>query len=230
MRFALLVFGLAACGRSGTTSIDADGEPIDAEDVDGRPGCEQRWHIDHLQAGGTVTISDGQLVMTQPSMNEGVALAVRLVGPHAGITGDFDASFGVAAFTAGGSGAYLEVRLEDTSAITAEHQTATIGTSPTPGVSVADLPAGSSDLQLTDLTSATLRFQRSGTTVTVTSSTGDATATTTAAVDADPLAVSVWIGSNNGAITTETRVEVDDFTYSGAGAIGDTFDCGSLVE
>jgi hypothetical protein len=223
MRRLLLVLGVAACG-GGETFHDA-ADPIDAADVDGTAGCPQLWTVDDVQAGGTASITGGQLVMVQPSMDQGPALHVT----QSGLTGDFDASFHVDAFTAGGSGAFLQAGLEDTEAGTTQFLTAAIGTVPLVGVSAADQPSGATDIDATALTAATLRFQRTGSAVTVTASTADATSTIAATMDASPLVIGLQIGSNNGTIASPTTVTVDDFTLTGAGATSDTFDCDSLL-
>ena len=222
---AAIVLGLAACGGGGgSPEIDAAAQTIDAADIDGAPGCAQRWTVDDVQAGGTASIAGGQLVMVQPTMDQGGALHVI----QGGLVGDFDASFHVAAFTSGGSGAYLQAGLEDNMAGTPQLLTAAVGTVPFSGVSAADQPAGATDLQPTDLTAVTLRFQRIASSVVVTASSADATATITTTVDASLLVISLQIGSNNGTIAAETRVTVDDFTFTGAGAHADPFDCDSL--
>ena len=97
------------------------------------------------------------------------------------------------------------------------------------GLGVADQPSGTADLQATALTAATLRFQRTGSDVTVTATAADATASITGTSNAATLQLGVQLGSNMGAVTGDTRAVIDGFVVTGAGVTSDTFDCDSLL-
>lgn len=218
---ALLTLVVAACGDDGVTAIDAAGADASTD----ASGCPPVWTVD-AAAGTSASITGGRLSLTGTSL-AGSALEVY----RDGLSGDFDVSFSVASFAAGGSGAFVQAAIAEPVAQPARLLTAAFGTFPTVGVSAADQPGGSVDIQATATTTGTLRFARTGTTVTITATAGATTATATAQSFAtQPLRVGIQLGSNDGTVAPVTTATIEDFTVtSGAGATSDPFDCDSLI-
>ncbi|MCA9677993.1 MAG: hypothetical protein H6709_09515 [Kofleriaceae bacterium] len=226
MRLPLLVtcgaLALGACGDDEVTT-DAPVAGVDARAIDAR-GCLSLWKV-RADVGAGAAITGGALVLTATDMDAGSALEVT----QTGLTGDFDATFTVSDFTAAGTGAFVQAAVSEAVAQPTQIFTAGLGTFPTVGLGVADQPSGTADLQATALTAATLRFQRTGSDVTVTATAADATASITGTSNAATLQLGVQLGSNMGAVTGDTRAVIDGFVVTGAGVTSDTFDCDSLL-
>jgi hypothetical protein len=215
-----------ACG-SNSSSVDAsasiDGAPGDGG-VDGG-ACTKLWTV--VPGTGTASVSAGKLILAASNMPQGSAIGVY----QAGLTGDFDVQFEVTAFTAGGTGAFVQAVVSDDVASPTRLFTSAIGTFPTVGISAADQPSGSTDVRPTTATAATLRVERNASTgeVTVYASTGSDTASITGTFANDPLRIGIQLGSNNGTVAGDSRAEIDTFAKVGGGTIqNDLFNCDSL--
>jgi hypothetical protein len=222
----LVVAALAACpacGDDGQTFIDAAAS-IDAGLDDG--GCTQVWTVE-ADTGTSASIAGGELTLTGTGLT-GSALEVY----RDGLTGDFDVSFTIENFAAGGTGAFIQAGVSAPMPQPPRLLTTAFGTFPTVGVSAADQPGGQVDLQATNVRVGTLRFVRTGTTVTLTAAAlAGPTATATATGFAtQPLRLGVQLGNNSGTVTPVSTARLAAFTVtSGTGVSSDTFDCDSLV-
>lgn len=228
-----LVLGLCGLGLVAACDVGATGGAIDAAGSDGggvdapvdAPGCPSLWTT-RAATGAGALIQGGALVLSASNIPVGAALEVYQVG----FGGDFDVTFAVEAFTAGGAGAFVQAAVSEDVAQPPKLLTAGFVTSPAAGVRAADQPNGTSDVQATAATAGELRLVRQGATVTITATAGDTTATTTGNLAASPLRVGVQLGSTQqGTIGPTTTARIAGFTVAGGtGVTADPFDCNSL--
>lgn len=221
MKRIAILLGLAACGGDDGGFTDASPTFDAGPDA---TSCPKLWTVTN-DPGASAFVTGGVVLLSASNIADDSAIELT----QTGLTGDFDATFAFSGFTSGGTGAFLQAAISADVATPPRKLTAAIGTSPTVGISAADQPGGSVDIQATTLKSGELHFVRAGDQVTVTATTADQTATITATYAVTPLRIGVQLGSNNGAIAPETSVSIGAFTLAaGTGVTGDTFDCDSL--
>jgi len=219
-----------ACGDDGAATVDAANDQIDAASVDAA-GCAKVWSVNLRNGSASATVGAGALTLSDVDSPQASALEVE----QAGITGDFDLSFSFTGWTAAGTGAFFQAGIGSDVAVQTRFVVGGIGTFPAPVVGVAEQPDTgdpAADLQATSLVAGTVRYRRTGNTLTATAMTTDATAEIVLDdFSEDPLKVGLQLGSNMGTLSGTTSVMITDFTITGGGStvVSDTFDCDSLI-
>jgi hypothetical protein len=222
-----IVLACVACGDDGAGTADAanDASAVDAVE------CARVWSVNLRHAGSSATVANGALTLSDTNTEPGSALEVE----QAGVTGDFDLAFSFAGWTAAGTGAFFQAGIGSDVPVQTRFVVGGIGTFPIVGVGVAEQPdTGDPAAQLaaTTAVAGSVRYRRTGSTLTATATTSDATAEIVLTdFSEDPLKVGVQLGSNMGTVAGVTTVDVTEFTISGGGTTvtDDSFDCDSLI-
>ncbi len=224
----LALLALAGCGDDDGGAPDAS--PPDAARADAAVAidasqCAILWRRAGAAGGATARVEGGALVLR--------ATGAGTIGvQQTGLSGNFEASFEVESFSAGGTGAFVQAVLSNQDLVPDQLFTAGMGTSPVVGISAAMQP-GSSDIKPVAATAATFRVVKTGNSITVTTTAGGQTATVQGFYGQTPLQLGIQVGSNAGAVAGETVVRVSDFrvvlgTGSGTRPKPDDFACDSL--
>lgn len=222
--FGVVLVMLVGCGDDGGGAT-ADAAPPDADP------CPALWSSNVSSPPASVTIGGGTMRLSSTDTPNGSAIEVW----QGGLTGDFDASFAFTAWTAAGTGAFLQLGVGEDIAVQTRFAVAGIGTFPTVGVGAAEQPDDgdpAGELVATAEVSGTLHARRAGSTLMVTAMTSDATADITLTdFSATLLKLGVQLGSNMGTLSGDTTVDITEFTITGGGGSvqADTFDCDSLI-
>ena len=236
MKLGGVVLVLAAL--AGCCGDDSGGKTPDAGTPDGAiadgavdaaidAGCVKRWtkQLTVPGANASATVSGGALIVRSTNTAAGSPLDVV----QSGLSGDFDATFTFEAFVAGGTGGLVQAGV---SAGPTNVAIAGIGSFPTVGISAAFVqPAGGpSDIKASTGTAGTMRIQRTGSNLTVTTIAGGVTATATRTFTTGDLNIGVQIGSNMGTVASEISIRITDFAITGGGSAvkSDDFSCDSL--
>lgn len=206
----------------------------DTAPAGGRNACPLKWKVVRdAEVSSQLSVEDGALVLAVPAMPRpapGAGPAVDVYQDE--LLGDFDAAFEYEAFVSGGAGAYVQAAV---AASTQSYAVARIGTHPVAGVAVALATSPEDVMQsekATTATSGTLRFQRVGGELTVTSEAGGESAQVTGSLGDGALTIGVQFGSNHAdqAVPAPSSIRITRFALTGGGAHvrADGFDCDSL--
>lgn len=204
--------------------------------------CIKRWTVQKIGTAATssVTVGGGAMVLRSSNSRRGDLLNVT----QSALVGDFDATFTFEAFVLGGAGAFVQAAVaEAVAAPTTPIVTAGIGEIPAtagnvPGLSATFQP-GTSALQGTTEVAGTFRFQRAGSSLTVTATPtggGPRATTTNASYGTFDVQIGLQIGSNlSTVIASETSIRITSFSLSGGAppaggpaVMSDDFACDSL--
>ena len=223
----LALLALAGCGDDDDGGAH-DAGPPDAARADAAidaSQCAILWRRAGAAGGATARVEGGALVLRATGTG---TIAVQ----QTGLSGNFEASFEVESFSAGGTGAFVQAVLSNEDLVPDQLFTAGLGTSPVVGISAAMQP-GSSDIKPVAATAATFRVVKTGNSITVTTTGGGQTATVQGFYGQTPLKLGLQVGSNAGAVAGETVVRVSDFRVvvgsgSGTRPKPDDFACDSL--
>ncbi|MCC6999669.1 MAG: hypothetical protein IT370_34000 [Deltaproteobacteria bacterium] len=224
----LALLALAGCGDDDDGGARDGGGAADAALADAAidaSQCAVLWRRVGATGGATARVEGGALVLRATGTG---SIGVQ----QTGLSGNFEASFEVESFSAGGTGAFVQAVLSNQDLVPDQLFTAGMGTSPVVGISAAMQP-GSSDLEPVAATAATFRVVKTGNSITVTATAGGQTATVQGFYGQTPLQLGLQVGSNAGAVSGETVVRVSDFRVvlgSGGGTRPkpDDFGCDSL--
>jgi len=227
-------FLFLGCGDDNATPVDASPERSPDIVLDATPdtdNCRRLWAVTDAAAGQTATVEGGALRFVAATLAPGAA-SIQ-VTQEASIAGDFDATFDVTVFAPGSIGAYVQAGVRPPAPATS-FGTGGIGTIPSSGIRAAIQGGGGpSDIADTTATAATIRFQRTGDMLTVTTTAADATVATVMGGLSGNLSIGIELGNNHptDATTSETSAEIASFTITqgGGAAMADTFDCDSLL-
>jgi hypothetical protein len=192
------------------------------DDGGGDGACAKVWYADAIYEGASAEIAGGQLVLRAPRAEGRAAIEVARPIPD----GNFDVSFDISGFTAGGASAFVGAVVQHASGAGDETLTGALLTA---GVAAYARPSGASDQQPSTATVATVRLVRSGPEVTVTTSAADATATITSTYDFGGLVLALQLGSTGDFVGAESTATIEAMEVAAGAFDGDAFACNSFV-
>lgn len=212
--------------------------PVACDSTPAEPTCDARWAV--VIERGAAVVSDGSLELSADTIAPPPAQLAVALRASAPLQGDFDLTVTFRGFVSGGDGAYFQAVVTSQASpgflasgglgnVSAELQLApAFSAVVVPGVAYVE--AQHADIVARDATetAGTIRFVRSGDTVTVqTGIGGDLAERSASGFPAGPMVLGLQLGNNmpNATVGAPSAVEITGVS----GTIVDDFACDSLA-